>query len=40
MNTSPSEITIASFLAALNANDLDALDKVFSPDIVMEYPHS
>jgi ketosteroid isomerase-like protein len=32
--------TIEALIAALNAGDLGALDRVFSEDIVMEWPQS
>jgi hypothetical protein len=32
--------TIEALVAALNAGDLEALDRVFTDDIVMEWPQS
>lgn len=40
MSEAQNQATIAALVAALNANDLDAFDKVFTPDIVMEWPQS
>ena len=35
-----SRATIDALVAALNAGDLVALDKVFTPDVILEFPQS
>ena len=40
MNDDKNRETLEALVAALNAGDRDALDKVFAEDIVMEYPQS
>jgi hypothetical protein len=35
-----SHAAIAALVAAINARDLQALDKVFTEDVVMEWPQS
>jgi len=40
MSEAANRATIEALAAALNARDLDALDRVFTDDIVMEWPQS
>jgi ketosteroid isomerase-like protein len=40
MNESRNRATIEALVAAINARDLDALDKVFTRDVVMDWPQS
>lgn len=40
MNESPNCATIEALVAAINARDLEALDKVFTQDVVMDWPQS
>ena len=40
MNDAQNRATIDALVAAINARDLQALDKVFTEDIVMEWPQS
>jgi ketosteroid isomerase-like protein len=40
MNESRCRATIEALVAAINARDLQALDKVFTDDIVIEWPQS
>ena len=40
MNETQNRATIEALAAAINARDLAALDKVFTEDIVMEWPQS
>jgi ketosteroid isomerase-like protein len=40
MSESVNRATLEALVAALNAGDLAALDKVFTDDVVMEWPQS
>lgn len=40
MNEATNRATLAALVDALNASDLEALDRVFAEDIVMEWPQS
>jgi ketosteroid isomerase-like protein len=40
MSESSNRATIQALVAAINGRDLEALDKVFTEDIVMEWPQS
>ncbi len=40
MNETQNRSTLEALVAALNAGDLEALDRVFTDDIVMEWPQS
>jgi ketosteroid isomerase-like protein len=40
MSESSNSATIQALVAAINGRDLEALDKVFTEDIVMEWPQS
>lgn len=40
MNESRNRATIEALVAAINARDLEALDKVFTRDVVMDWPQS
>jgi ketosteroid isomerase-like protein len=40
MSESANRATLEALVAALNAGDLEGLDKVFTDDVVMEWPQS
>ena len=40
MSESANRATLEALVAALNASDLEGLDKVFTDDVVMEWPQS
>jgi ketosteroid isomerase-like protein len=40
MSESSSRATIDALVSAINARDLEALDRVFTKDVVMEWPQS
>ncbi len=40
MNELANSATLEALVAALNASDLEGLDKVFTDDVVMEWPQS
>lgn len=40
MSEAKNRVAIDALVAAINARDLNALDKVFTKDIVMEWPQS
>jgi ketosteroid isomerase-like protein len=40
MSESSNRATIQALVAAINGRDLEALDKVFTEDVVMEWPQS
>ena len=40
MSDAPHPAAIDALVAAINARDLEALDRVFTEDVVMEWPQS
>jgi len=40
MSESPNRATVEALVAAINAGDLRALEEVFTPDVVIEWPQS
>lgn len=40
MSESTNRTTLEALVAALNASDLEGLDRVFTDDVVMEWPQS
>ena len=40
MSESPNRAAVEALVAAINAGDLSALEEVFTPDVVIEWPQS
>jgi len=40
MSESPNRAAVGALVAAINAGDLRALEEVFTPDVVIEWPQS